>query len=67
MTQATMTTTPETVLTEQDLAHRWHCSITTLRSKRSRGEDMPPHFKVGRFVRYLESDVIKWEKSNYQG
>lgn len=48
------------LLTEQDLAIRWSCSIKKLQSDRLKGAGIP-YVKIGRLVRYRIADVLEFE------
>ena len=49
----------EILLTERDVSKRIIRSIQTLRNDRSKGQGIP-YIKVGRLVRYRQSDVEKF-------
>jgi predicted DNA-binding transcriptional regulator AlpA len=52
----------ERLIDEKVLADQLGFKVQTLRNRRSRGEG-PPYVKVGRSVRYRESDVEKYLQS----
>jgi predicted DNA-binding transcriptional regulator AlpA len=47
-------------LTEAQLAERLGMARITCQTRRLRGKDWPPHYKVGRRVLYNESSVAEW-------
>ena len=49
-------------LTPQELASEafLNVKVSTLYSHMSRGDDLPPSFKIGSQTRWRESDVLKW-------
>lgn len=56
----------ENLLTPQELADRFKCSVITL--KRWRKERKGPRFiKEGKFVRYHPKDVDDWEDRHRRG
>jgi len=53
----------ETLLTDEELAARWHVSPKTLRNARVAGR-LVGFIKIGRSVRYRMSEVIAFEEQN---
>ena len=51
------------MLTPRELAERWSKSEKTLETYRRNGEG-PAFVRLGRQVRYRESDVKRWEAEN---
>lgn len=51
------------MLTEQQVEAfvGWRPGVAAV--KRARRHSMPPHYKLGRAIRYRESDVIAWLES----
>lgn len=49
-----------TLLTEADLADRWHISPKTLRNQRVQGEG-PCFIRIGRLIRYPLGEILKIE------
>ena len=52
--------TQEQWLSTSDLARILGVQRNTIENSRSRGENLPPHYKVGRYVRYRQSDIEVW-------
>jgi hypothetical protein len=63
-------TTSDTLLTEQQLAERWHVSQRTLRRWRSTAK-LPAHIRIGHpvvgRVLYRLADVLVFEKQAIRG
>jgi len=63
-------TTSDTLLTEQQLAERWHVSHRTLRRWRSTAK-LPAHIRIGHpvvgRVLYRLADVLVFEKQAIRG
>lgn len=58
---------PDTPLTERIVAEQLLGIATiTLTQRRHRGE-APPHFKVGRQIRYRLADVLAWREARMVG
>ena len=53
----------EPLLTAQDLADFLHVPLATIYAWRYRGEG-PPGFRVGRHLRYRQSDLERWIVKN---
>lgn len=53
-------------ITVDQLAERWQIHRHTIYSKLSRGEDMPPRFKIGNHVRFRIKDVEAFERKRTQ-
>lgn len=51
------------LLTEDQLADRWQCSVKKLQNDRLTGRG-PNYVKLGRSVRYRFSDVLAYEEAN---
>jgi excisionase family DNA binding protein len=54
-----MSSAPQYLLTEPEVAQRLRVSVRTLQHWRLRGEG-PPHFHAGRLVRYSLADINAW-------
>lgn len=60
-------------LTEDDVAERTKIAVSTLQGWRvepkspSEAKKGPPFVKVGRMIRYVEDDLIKWQKAQAVG
>ena len=52
------------LMTPEHAAHALSVSIRTLAAWRSRGRHALPYVKVGRLVRYRESDIADWLQAN---
>ena len=50
-------------LTEKEVSEMTRLSLSTLRNYRCNGKE-PVYFKVGRSVRYRESDIIRFCERN---
>ncbi|MFD2674805.1 helix-turn-helix transcriptional regulator [Gulosibacter bifidus] len=50
----------ERLLTIQDLAQRMQVSTSTLYRWRSEGTPLPPSIRIGKSIRWRESDVAQW-------
>ena len=59
----TLSAADETLLTDEELAARWHVSPKTLRNARVAGR-LVGFVKIGRCVRYRLSEVIAFEERN---
>lgn len=58
-------TTRDKFLTELEVEEWFKIPVATLRTMRSRpGKDPIPFVKMGRLVRYRESDLLKWITRN---
>lgn len=63
MTENTLTALPKLLSTE-DVASQLGISPATIEKARSTGlGDFPKYIKIGRSVRYLETDVLAWVNS----
>lgn len=52
----------DTILTPEEVALRWGCSVTTIRKLVSIGSI--PSFRVGRLMRIPKSSIVAMEKAN---
>lgn len=61
MTELPLNSTNEEVLmTPEDLARRWRCSLSKIRN--ARPSDLPPRIRLpGRLVRFRQEDVEEFE------
>jgi predicted DNA-binding transcriptional regulator AlpA len=57
---------PETAIAESQAAEIVGYATITLTQRRLRG-DAPPHFKIGRSVRYRLGDVLAWRDARMVG
>lgn len=57
---------PETAITERDAARILGIATITLTQKRLSAK-APPHFKVGRNIRYVLRDVLAWRDARTVG
>lgn len=48
------------------LAERLGLSVSAIATRRSKGGDLPPSFKVGRNIRYRLEDVERWEQEQVE-
>lgn len=62
-----MTSPKEVVsLSLSELGERYGMTPRALRQRISRGSNLPPHFKVGRNIRYRLEDVERWEREQVE-
>lgn len=46
-----------------EVARQAHWSKSTVESRRSRGDDMPPCYRIGKRILYKQSEVTAWIES----
>jgi hypothetical protein len=63
MTQANL---PHDLMTDRELAARWHKSIRTLQRWRSEGYG-PRYLSIGGTIRYRFTDVLEFEERQSRG
>jgi hypothetical protein len=58
----------ERAITERQLADLFGIAVIAATQNRNRGEDWPPHFRIGkRHIRYRLADVIAWRDARTVG
>lgn len=54
-------------ITERELAGMLGIAVITATQKRHRGDDWPPHLKIGRAIRYRLRDCLAYIESHTVG
>ena len=57
---------PDELLTTEQAAEIVSLSVSSLNQYRCKGEGGPTYLRLGRKIRYRESDLIAWMNSRYE-